>query len=80
MIIHYIEKIKEDDDRPLKLLCVFFYVLATHRWETLLNKLQQNNIHVVFVLASCTDQVQPINLAFNAAFEQYTCMKAQYDE
>ena len=58
----------------------FFYVLATHRWETLLNKLQQNNIHVVFVLASCTDQVQPINLAFNAAFEQYTCMKAQYDE
>lgn len=78
VVIPYIEKIKDQDDLPLKqhALCIFD-VYAAHRGEQFLNKLQKNNIHVVFVPASCTDQLQPLDLAINAPYKKQ--MKAQFE-
>lgn len=78
VVIPYIEKIKDQDDLPLKqhALCIFD-VYAAHRGEQFLNKLQKNNIHVVFVPASCTDQLQPLDLAINGPFKKH--MKAQFE-
>jgi hypothetical protein len=50
-------------------LCIFD-VFAAHRGDDLLEKLRQNNIHVVFVPASCTDRLQPLDLGINAPFKQ----------
>lgn len=78
VVIPYIETIKDQDDLPLKqhALCIFD-VYAAHRGEQFLNKLQKNNMHVVFVPASCTDQLQLLDLAINAPFKKH--MKAQFE-
>lgn len=78
VVIPYIEMTKDQIDLPLKqhALCIFD-VYAAHRGEQFLNKLQKNNIHVVFVPASCTDQLQPLDLAINGLFKKH--MKAQFE-
>lgn len=78
VVIPYIEKTKDQIDLPLKqhTLCIFD-VNAAHRGEHFLNKLQKNNIHVIFVPTCCTDQLQPLDLAINAPIKKQ--MKAKFE-
>ena len=43
----------------------------------MLAKLKEKNIDVVFVPASCTDMLQPLDLAINKPFKDY--MKAEFN-
>ena len=42
-----------------------FDVFAAHRCETVLHKLRSNNILYVFIPASCTGELQPLDLTVN---------------
>ncbi|KAJ8300253.1 hypothetical protein KUTeg_021772 [Tegillarca granosa] len=44
----------------------------------LLDKLKERNIHVRFVSACCTDQIQPLDLGINASLKQI--MKSKFED
>jgi len=56
---------------PLKqrALCVFD-IFKAHQAEEVCDLLQKHNIQIVYVPASCTDKLQPLDLSVNAAFKQ----------
>ena len=71
IIIPYVESIREK--LPLAranqyALCIFD-VFAAHRNPELIEKLKENHIHMVYVPASCTDQLQPLDLKVNKYFK-----------
>ena len=49
-------------DQPCLLLCDVF---AAHRTVEFRDKLQENNIKVIYIPAGCTGQLQPLDVAFN---------------
>ena len=49
-------------------LCIFD-VFAAHRTESFMEKLEQNNIKFRFVPASCTGELQPLDLSGNDEFK-----------
>lgn len=51
-----------------KALCLFD-VFATHRTDTTLDKLRQNNIVYEFIPAGCTSHLQPLDVHFNSVFK-----------
>ena len=53
-------------------LCIFD-IFAAHRDERLLAKLKEEKTSVVFIPASCTDQLQPLDLKVNKQFKSYLC-------
>ena len=78
VILPYIEHVKEECDLPLKqhALCIFD-VFKAHQGETLRKLLHKNNVHMVYVPASCTDCLQPLDLSINATFKHH--MKASFE-
>ena len=44
-------------------------MFATDRCDSVLKKLSSNNIHQVFVPASCTGELQPLDLSVNYEFK-----------
>ena len=78
MMIVYIEKViffsnmehaREEDDLPLtqRAMCIFdFY--ADHRGQKLIDLLDRKGIIVVFVIAACTDRIQPHALIHNKIY------------
>ena len=79
VIIPYIDKTIDENDLPLRqhALCLFD-VYAAHRGEELLKLLKDRNVDVVFIPASCTDKLQPLDLELNAPFKQ--AMKAEFED
>jgi hypothetical protein len=60
------------DEYPLnrkdqKALC-FFDVFAAHRTDSFKERLDDNDIKIVFVPASCTGEMQPLDVAGNEHF------------
>ena len=77
VIIPYVDNVNYEYDLPLvqTALCIFD-VYQTHRGEELLQLLGKNNIRVVYVPASCTDQLQP--LLPNNVFK--TLLKSEFQD
>lgn len=71
VIIPYVtetrKKLELADDHPA---LVLFDVFAAHRCDSVLAKLKSHNIHQVFVPASCTGELQPLDVGFNQDFKQ----------
>ena len=44
-------------------------MFAAHRCDSVLKKLSSNHIHQIFVLASCTGELQPLDLSVNDEFK-----------
>ena len=55
------------DDHPALAL---FYVFTGHRCSSVLAKLQNHNIHQVFIPAGCTGELQPLDVGVNLEFKQ----------
>jgi len=70
ILIPYCDKKKEQlkMKQSQKSLAIFD-VFAAHRVETFLDKLEDNNILVVFVPARCTGDLQPLDVAVNDDFK-----------
>ena len=47
-----------------------FDVFAAHRCESVLEALKKHHIKYTFVPTSCTGELQPLDLTFNAAFKR----------
>lgn len=72
IVVPYIEGIREN--LPLKKsdvhgLCIF-EVFRAHQCESFIQKLLENDINVRFIAASCTGELQPLDLAGNDIFKQ----------
>ena len=70
VILPYIDGVKDEHDLPLRQhsLCIFD-VFKAHQKEELRDLLRKKNIHMVYVPASCTDRLQPLDLSVNASFK-----------
>lgn len=60
-----------------KALCIFD-VYAAHRNPDLLSLLKKHDVMIVFVPASCTSELQPLDLTFNDAFKK--AMKNRFSQ
>ena len=62
VIIPHVEMVRERDDLPIKqhAVCIFD-VFAAHRNDELVQKLRGKNINAVYVPASCTGDLQPLD-------------------
>ena len=73
VIIPYVtetrNKLDLADDHP-HLALALFDVFAAHRCSTVLEKLQDHNIHQVFIPAGCTGELQPLDVEVNQEFKQ----------
>ena len=71
MIVPYINATRIKEDLPLRngALCIFD-IYKAQRGDELLSLLKQHNIHVVFIPASCTDRLQPLDLNVNGQFKK----------
>ena len=47
-----------------------FDLFAAHRCRSVLAKLQNHNIHEVFIPAGCTGELQPLDVGVNQEFKQ----------
>ena len=78
IILPYINKKREDlklvENHPALLIFDNFKVQCTNNLLTLLDN---NNIHVVFIPANCTDKLQPLNLSVNKAAKDFLRSKFQ---
>ena len=77
VIIPYVVETRRElelaDDHPV---LAIFDVFAAHRCSDVLAKLQENSIHQVYVPASCTGELQPLDVGVNGDFKQM--MKASF--
>ncbi len=48
----------------------------SHRCDSVLKKLKENNIHQVFIPAGCTGELQPLDISFNEEFK--SLMKSNF--
>ena len=79
VILPYVEKVRDDNDLPLRqaALCIFD-VYAAHRGDELLDLLRKHNIKCVFVPASCTDKLQPLDLNVNGVLKK--ALKLEFEQ
>lgn len=61
---------------PNQKALLIFDVFAAHRTEKFLNHLQSNNFVVIYVPASCTGELQPLDVSTNDPFKK--AMKAEF--
>ena len=54
--------------------------LKAHQKEELRDLLRKKNIHMVYVPASCTDRLQPLDLSVNASFKLSLIMKNCFED
>ena len=70
VIIPYVVETRRElelaDDHPA---LAIFDVFAAHRCSNVLAKLQENSIHQVYVPASCTGELQPLDVGVNGDFK-----------
>lgn len=79
IIIPYFEQCRKDFNLPPKQKgLVIFDVFKSHRCESVMNKLRENDICFIYVPASCTSELQPLDSdgGINAAFKRL--MKEQF--
>ncbi len=60
------QKLGLADDHPA---LAIFDVFMSHRCDSVLKKLKENNIHQVFIPAGCTGELQPLDISFNEEFK-----------
>ncbi|KAJ8315224.1 hypothetical protein KUTeg_007374 [Tegillarca granosa] len=79
VIVPYVDRTIDENDLPLRqrALCVFNIYTAL-RGEELKQLLFDKNIQIVYVPASCTDKLQPLDLGINAPFK--ASMRAQFED
>ena len=66
VIIPYVVETRNELDLPEdQPALAIFDVFAAHRCASVLEKLQSNNIHQIFVQASCTGELQPLDVGVN---------------
>ena len=58
------------------LALALFDVFKAHRCDTVLEKLRQNHIHQVFILAGCSGELQNLDISVNEQFK--ASMKAHF--
>ena len=46
--------------------------------KTILTMLKENNVHIIIVLANCTDRLQPLDLSVNKAAKEF--LRKQFTE
>lgn len=70
VIILYVSCTREELDLPEdQPALAIFDVFAAHRCHSVLDKLKSNSIHQVFVPASCTGELQPLDVGLNDQFK-----------
>ena len=70
VIIPYVVETRDALDLPEdQPALAIFDVFAAYRSGSVLEKLQSNNIHQVFVPASCTGESQPLDVGINDRFK-----------
>ena len=78
IIIPYINQRREELQTPDQAALVIFDVYAAHRTDTLITKLQDNNIRYCKVPAACTDRLQPLDLSLNKEYKN--ALKNKYNK
>ena len=78
IIIPYVESRRRAHGKPTQPALCIFDVFRAHQTQDVLQKLKDNNIRYVFVPASCTDRLQPLDLTVNKVYKEK--MKAQFEE
>ena len=61
------KRLQTEDDHPI---LVIFDMFTAHCCNSVLAKLQSNNIHQVFVPAGCTGELQPLDVGVNQDFKE----------
>ena len=76
ILLPYIESTKQKLklENSQKSICLFD-VFAAHRTAAFLDKLKANHILPIFIPASCTSELQPLDISVNEQFKR--CMKEQ---
>jgi hypothetical protein len=71
VIVPYVEATRQSLGlKPDHCALAIFDVFAAHRCHSVLEALSDNHIKYTFVPASCTGELQPLDLTFNAAFKR----------
>lgn len=66
VIIPYVVETRNEFDLPEdQPVLAIFDIFAAHHYASVLEKLQSNNIHQIFVPASCTGELQPLDVGVN---------------
>ena len=66
MIVPYVQKERDALELPATQKAILLFdVFAAHRVESVLSKLDENNMLVVFIPPNCTDMLQPLNISVN---------------
>jgi len=73
IIIPYVESVRESlpVSRHDQTALAIFDVFKAHRSDKLLSMLKKSGIRVMFVPASCTDQLQPLDQTVNKKYKDY---------
>ena len=70
IIIPYVTSTRQALDLPKdQPAFALFDVFAVHRSHSVLDMLKSNNIHQIFVPASCTGELQPLDVGINDQFK-----------
>ena len=70
VIVPYVSSTRQELDLPEdQPALAIFDVFAAHRCRTVVDKLKTNNIHQIFVPASCTGKLQPLDVGLNDQFK-----------
>ena len=75
ILLPYIEKCREELQQPDQKAVVIMDYFAAHRTGSLKEKLIANNIDYHYVLAACTDQLQPLDLSLNKQYKDELKLK-----
>ena len=71
IIVPYVSKTRKSLGLPSTYPALaIFDLFAAHRCKSVLEKLQDNNIHQKFVPGGCTGDLQPLDIKFNGPFKQ----------
>ena len=70
VLVLYFSATQQELELPEDHVCLaIFDVFAAHRCGSVLQKLRANHIHQVFVPASCSGELQPLDLSVNDEFK-----------
>jgi len=78
VILPYVNKQRSVLNKPDKAALCIFDVFRAHQSEALLQKLKDNNIWYVFVPASCTGELQPLDISVNKVYKEK--LKAKFEQ
>ena len=78
----YVESQRKAFSLPQQQALCIFDVFKAHQAEEVLQKLKSNNIHCVFVPASCTGELQPLDVSVNKVYKEKlkACFEQWYSD